>query len=230
MDNSTVLGSSIFKTRLGEGGNISRRVYNLVLGLCLLWGFVFNFFVVVFFGDAICKFATSGVGNYIIFIVAYFALAITGIIINVKSDKPATSFLGYNLVVLPLGATLAIILQAYPVMTISYAFGATALLTLLMIVLSVSFPKFFLSIGRGLFISLLCIILIEFVCVFLFRLDFTIIDIAVAVIFCGYIGFDWARAQLIPSSVDNAIDSACALYLDIVNLFIRLLRIFGRSR
>lgn len=140
------------------------------------------------------------------------------------------SFLGYNLVVLPLGATLSIILKAYPVMTITYAFGATAILTMLMIALSVAFPRFFLSIGRGLFISLLCVILIEIVAIFFFRINFTIIDIAVAVIFCGYIGFDWARAQLIPSTVDNAVDSACALYVDIVNLFVRLLRILGRSR
>lgn len=230
MDNSTVLGTSIFKTRAGVGGNISRRIYNLILGGCLFWGFIFNLFIVVFFGDAIFSFATGGAFNYIIFIVAYFVLAIAGITISIKSQNPATSFLGYNMVVLPLGAVLSIVLKAYPVMTISYAFGATTILTALMIVLSVMFPRFFLSIGRGLFISLLCIILIEFVAIFFFRINFTVIDIVVAVIFCGYIGFDWARAQMIPSTVDNAIDSACALYVDIVNLFVRLLRIFGRAR
>lgn len=40
----------------------------------------------------------------------------------------------------------------------------------------------------------------------------------------GYIGYEWARANSIPKTVDNAIDSA-ALY---INLFLRLVRILGR--
>ena len=51
VDNSSVLGQSIFKTRAGVGGNISRRIYNLILGGCLFWGFIFNLFIVVFFDD-----------------------------------------------------------------------------------------------------------------------------------------------------------------------------------
>jgi FtsH-binding integral membrane protein len=42
-------------------------------------------------------------------------------------------------------------------------------------------------------------------------------------------GFDWYRAQAYPKTVDNAIDSAVDLYLDIINLFIRLLEIFGKK-
>lgn len=228
MNSSDGVGVSIFKTRVGEGGDLSRRAYNAILGACLLWGFLFNFVLVSVCGDAICNFVYGPNGNFLFFIIAYFVLAIVGIIITIKSDKPAISFLGYNMVVLPLGAMLCVILKAYPVMTISYAFGATCILTVLMIALSVTFPNFFLSIGRGLFFALLIVIVVELVCVFIFKMNFTIIDIIVAIIFCGYIGFDWARAQRIPSTVDNAIDSACALYVDIVNLFIRLLAIFGR--
>ena len=56
------------------------------------------------------------------------------------------------------------------------------------------------------------------------------IDWAVVFIFCGYIGYDWGRANRIPKTVDNAIDSAAALYMDIINLFLRILRILGRRR
>ena len=49
-------------------------------------------------------------------------------------------------------------------------------------------------------------------------------------IFCGYIGVDWGRANRIPKTVDNAVDSAAALYMDIINLFLRLLRLTGRRR
>ena len=52
-------------------------------------------------------------------------------------------------------------------------------------------------------------------------------DWIVALIFCGYIGLDWVRAQSIPKNANNAIDSVVALYLDIINLFVRLLSIMS---
>jgi FtsH-binding integral membrane protein len=54
------------------------------------------------------------------------------------------------------------------------------------------------------------------------------IDWVVVGIFCGYIGYDWARANAIPKTLDNAVDSAAAIYIDIINLFIRILSIMGR--
>jgi FtsH-binding integral membrane protein len=49
-------------------------------------------------------------------------------------------------------------------------------------------------------------------------------------LFCAYIIYDWNRALRLPYTVDNAIDAAVALYLDIMNLFIHLLRILGKSQ
>ena len=37
------------------------------------------------------------------------------------------------------------------------------------------------------------------------------------------IWYDWAKAQNNVKTLDNAIDSAVALYLDVINLFLRLL-------
>lgn len=48
-------------------------------------------------------------------------------------------------------------------------------------------------------------------------------------IFGGNIGYDWYRAQNVAPTADNAIDCTCARYMDIVNLFIRLLRIFEKK-
>ena len=63
----------------------------------------------------------------------------------------------------------------------------------------------------------------------MFGLGTTIIDLAVAVIFCGYIGYDWAKAQQCPKTYDNAVDSAADLYTDIVFLFLELLSLLGDS-
>jgi FtsH-binding integral membrane protein len=55
-------------------------------------------------------------------------------------------------------------------------------------------------------------------------------DWLVVCLFSCYIGFDISFAKNRPRTLDNAIDSACGLYLDIVNLFLRILMIIARNR
>jgi len=62
-----------------------------------------------------------------------------------------------------------------------------------------------------------------------FKMHLTIMDWIVAAIFCGYIGYDWGKASALPKTVDNAVDSAAALYMDIINLFLRVLSIIGKK-
>ncbi|EPZ8570104.1 Bax inhibitor-1 family protein, partial [Pseudomonas aeruginosa] len=42
-------------------------------------------------------------------------------------------------------------------------------------------------------------------------------------------GVDWGRANQIERTVDNAVDSAASLYLDIINLFVRVLEIISKK-
>ena len=58
----------------------------------------------------------------------------------------------------------------------------------------------------------------------------TIFDFIVVIIFCGYIGYDWARAQEYNPTLDNAIDSAADIYVDVINLFVRILSIIGKRK
>ena len=104
----------------------------------------------------------------------------------------------------------------------------TALVTGMMMVLAMSFPTAFLSIGRGLFIGLIVAFVAEIGVLLFTGTVPPIFDWIFVVIFSGYIGYDWARAQMLPRTLDNAIDAAAALY--VVILFIRLVRIFGRRR
>ena len=98
-----------------------------------------------------------------------------------------------------------------------------------MMAVSSVFPNFFLSMGRVLGISLLACIVIE-VILMIAGAPLAIMDYIVVLIFCGYIGYDWARANACFKTVDNAIDSAAELYVDIVNLFVRILSILARNR
>jgi FtsH-binding integral membrane protein len=51
-----------------------------------------------------------------------------------------------------------------------------------------------------------------------------------AALFSLYIGYDIYRSQNYPKTLDNAVDSALDIYMDMANLFIRLLQILGNSR
>ena len=55
-------------------------------------------------------------------------------------------------------------------------------------------------------------------------------DYIFVIIFSLYIGYDWQKSQAYPPTLDNAVDSAADIYVDIVNLFIRLLAILGRNK
>ncbi len=199
--------------------------YNLAIGLILLYGFGVNYLMI--------RFATPYFldMNPILLIVAYFVLALIGMCMSRFSDSPLLSFIGYTLVVIPLGMVLCVCLAGYGATVIANTAIVTVLVTFVMTLCGTLFPRIFLSMERALGIALLVVIIVELICGLLLKFYLpTIWDALVALIFCGYIGYDWANAQLRPHTLDNAIDACVGLYLDIVNLFLRILSIVGDGR
>ena len=96
-------------------------------------------------------------------------------------------------------------------------------ISMLMIIISSIKPEIFKSIGMTLSICLIGVIVIELLMIILGLAQPQWWDWLVALLFCGYIGYDWSKAQEECKTLDNAVDSAVSLYLDIINLFIRLL-------
>ncbi|MEY2656230.1 MAG: hypothetical protein RLZZ524_3258, partial [Pseudomonadota bacterium] len=142
----------------------------------------------------------------------------------------AISFIGYNLVVVPFGLVLNVGLsRVHPTLVIQ-AIQVTGGVTLLMMLLGSLFPRVFQAIHTALFVSLLCVVLVELFQILVLGIRAEWIDWVTAIIFCGYIGSDWARANQIPKTIDNAVDGAAEIYMDIINLFVRILRILGRRR
>lgn len=139
------------------------------------------------------------------------------------------SFLGYNLVVVPFGLIANLVVSRYDSALVYEAIRITALVTLGMMLLGTLFPRFFARIASALTVALLLVIVVELVELFILGIHHGVIDWIVVLIFCGYVGVDWGRANQIPKTLDNAIDSAAALYMDIINLFLRILRILGRK-
>jgi FtsH-binding integral membrane protein len=209
------------------GDQISVRRYNAVMLLTLLWGFLVNTVMVYYFAIPIMR-LLSGVGPLWIFI-GYFVLAIAGIAISARSTNPWISFLGYNLLVLPIGVLLCLILPGIPVAIVTKALLLTGIVTATMTLLGLVAPNVFLGMGRTLFIALIVGILAELVATFLFHYTGTAFDWLFVVLFSGYIGYDVAKSQIYPKTVDNAVDCALDIYLDIINIFIRLLALLSRK-
>jgi FtsH-binding integral membrane protein len=105
----------------------------------------------------------------------------------------------------------------------------TGIVTATMTLLGLVAPNVFLGMGRTLFIALIVGILAELVATFLFHYTGTAFDWLFVVLFSGYIGYDVAKSQIYPKTVDNAVDCALDIYLDIINIFIRLLALLSRK-
>lgn len=217
--------TNVFKRTETTDTIISDARYNLTIGAVLCYGFFVNWLMVKHIDPK----AIIAINPWI-FIIGYFASCFFGIYLFNKSDNPAVSFLGYNFVVVPFGLIINIAVHAYAPELVAEAIRITGLVTFVMMVLGSLFPAFFRKIAGALFIALILVIIVEFVEIFIFGMHHGIIDWVVVLIFCGYIGYDWGRANQIPKTTDNAVDSAAALYIDIINLFLRILRILGRRR
>ena len=206
------------------GTQITERTYNLTIGLTILWGDLVNVVISTFFLYPILSI------DYRLVLVLYFVGTIGCSIIVHKSNNPAVSFLAFTGMAISMGLLLTVYVAVFTGHSVAYAFIATGLVTVIMILLSMLYPNFFANLGRTLFTSLIGVIVIELVLGLIMGISPTVIDFAVALIFCGYIGYDWYRAQQFPKTLDNAVDSAADIYLDVVNLFVRILSITGKRR
>ena len=206
---------------------ISERAFNLIIGGMLLWGFFLNFVTVAMFGRQVVR-MVAGV-NPLIFILVYFALVLAG---NVMISKGGAglSFIGYTLIAAPIGIVLCISLQGVPASVVETAVLITAIVTLSFMIAATLFPDFFLKLGRVLFFSLLFMIVGSLVSMLFFHNGgYTLYTWLGAGIFSLYIGYDWARANTCARTVDNAIDLSASLYLDIINLFLRIVEILSNK-
>ena len=203
--------------------SITTRNYNLIIGFTLFYGFLMNILLICVARSFFMEM------NPIVFLIGYFILAIAGSIIVNASRNPAVSFLGYNMICVPIGGLLSICVPAYPIESIIAAVATTALVTVVMIIFSIIFESFFSKIGTALLAALFIGLFAELIAM-LFGYGGDIFNWLFVIIFSLYIGYDWYRAQKYPKTIDNAIDCAVDLYLDIINLFVRLLEIFGKKK
>lgn len=211
----------------GYADQISSRTYNAIMCGILLWGFLANVLMVAFLAAPVMNLAMR-VGPLWLF-VGYIVLALVGIMMSARSSSPVVSFIGFNLLVLPMGVMLCLLVPGLPVAVVTKALLLTGIVTATMVLLGIVQPNLFLSMGRTLFIAFIAAFIAELVATFLFHYNGTAFDWIFVILFSGYIGYDVAKAQIYPKTVDFAIDCALDIYIDIIGLFIRLLSLLSRE-
>lgn len=132
------------------------------------------------------------------------------------------------------GLTFSTIFIEYELPSIIYVFGLTALVFLIFALIgyftNIDLTKF----GIYLLMALLAIVIASIINMFLDSevLDLSIIAIGI-IVFVGYIAYDVNLIKNNFLNVQNeniAIYGAFQLYLDFINLFIKLIRLFGKER
>ncbi len=209
----------------GEADRLSARSYNLALTGLLAYGLLLNAVIVYYFAYPLMN-ALQGVSPWLL-LAGYLVPTFLGIVLAAKSQNPAVSFVGYNLVVLPIGIMLSLVIPGLPAGIVVKAMALTGMVTVTMALISLVRPQLFLGLGRTLVIALVVGLVAELVATFLFGYRGQIFDWFFVLLFSGYIGYDVAKSQAYPKTLDNAVDSALDIYLDVINLFIRLLSILS---
>jgi FtsH-binding integral membrane protein len=213
-----MMKSDVFE-RSGED-TMTRGAFYLAIGIVLAWGFAATYIV-----SSMTATWQPSIG---MFLLVGLAIPILGILLSTSSE-PLVSFAGFNLVVIPSAAILGPALQQYEVAhtgIVAECAMLTGAVACVMAMTGLLFPNFYRSIGGMLFGALLTLLVVLIISLFVPALaNFGVIQWGAAVLFALYIGFDMWRASDIPATLDNAIDVSVSLYLDIINLFLWILRI-----
>ncbi len=132
------------------------------------------------------------------------------------------------------GLTLSAIFVIYDITSIIYAFGVTSGIILIFALIGYFTKLDLTKISTYLFMALLGLVICEIINIFVASESFNFVLLIFGVlIFIAYIAFDVQRVKQNIYGLDEdklPIMGAMELYMDFINLFIRLLELFGKRR
>ena len=140
-----------------EGLQLTDQTFNLAIGLTLVVGILVDMIIAHYLTDLVFRLSP------ILMLIIYLAGSIGCTMVIYRSAKPVVSFLGFLGLAVCMGLMLTYFISMYELGTVQLAFTLTGGVFVVMVVLSTLFPSFFLSIGRGLGITLLVTIVVEII-------------------------------------------------------------------
>ena len=168
--------------------------------------------------------------------VIYIAEIVTVIVLSariLKMSKNGAIF-GFLLYSFLSGLTFSSIFLTFKMSSIIFIFLITALVFLIFALIGY-FTKINLTkLGTILFMGLNGILIASIINIFIQSQTFDLILVIIGIIvFIGYIAYDINKVKRLEGQIDEdklSIIGALELYLDFINLFIRLLQLFGKSK
>lgn len=166
-------------------------------------------------------------------IVIEFAIAII-MGFRIGKMKPITTKICYILYSIATGITFSTIFLTYQMTSIMFIFLVTAVVFGICAILGYTTKLDLTKFSSILFITLLASLLVSLLNIFVFKstqLEFWL-SIILILVFLGYIAYDMKSVKYLMNSIGEekaAVYGAFQLYLDFINIFIRLLQLFGKS-
>ncbi len=215
-----------------NGKDVLSQAFGWLCGGLLL-SFIASFVTTISKPIATIVYGSLGGHSYLVFIALELLLAIV-FQVRIKKMSTTTAIIMYLLYCILTGLTLAGIFVVYTMTSIIYVFLATAICFGAFALIG-KFSKVDLSKwGIYLFFALIAIIILEVINIFVMNNTLNMVLCIIGVLlFCAYTAYDVQRAldKTFLADTDNkGIYCAFQLFLDFINLFIDLLRLFGKSR
>jgi FtsH-binding integral membrane protein len=160
-------------------------------------------------------------------------VGLAGAAIAAKSESPAVSVGGYMMLAASLGLTTGPYVAHYSAASVTRIMTLTCSVVVSLGAVGAIIPDRLGGWGSwllgGLLVLLAGLVLLPLLSLAGLPIGgmLTFWDWLGIALFSGYVVYDVNRALRIPYTMDNSIDSAVQIYLDLVNLFIRLLALFG---
>lgn len=171
--------------------------------------------------------------RYWIFAVAEVAIALY-LSIRIQKMSPTAARICYLLYTFLTGLTFSTIFIAYKITSIIMVFGITSALFLAFALIGAKTNVDLTKFRTYFFMALIGMIICTIINIFLRNPMFDIlICCASIVIFLGYIAYDIQRIKSMEGIMDDdkvAVFMAFQLFLDFINVFMDLLRLFGDTR
>lgn len=167
--------------------------------------------------------------------VIFIAELITVVVLSARIMKMSKNgaIFGFLLYSFITGLTFSSIFVLFKMSSIMFVFLITAVLFLVFALIGYFTKTDLTKLGSILFMGLLGIILASLLNLIFKSESFDLVLIILGIIiFIGYIAYDINKIKRLEGMVDEdklAIIGALDLYLDFLNLFIRLIQIFGKS-
>lgn len=200
------------------------------LGLGLLTTFLVGYF------SSINMTVASLLNNFIVLLIlvaSELIIAFT-LAIKIKDMSNNTAVILYFSYAILTGLTLSSIFIVYEITSIIYVFLASAIIFIIFAFIGKNINIDLSKLGTFLFIGLLSIIILEIINIFLLSRNLNMVLSTITLfVFTLYIAYDinYSIKLIKYTDSDNVgVLGAFQLYLDFINIFIRLLNLFGKRK